>query len=112
MRVANCKYCHTVENLYKVGKQYICRLCNSEHCKKYRQTDKGKEAVIKAVRKYTRTHRKRVSAWNKFHRADLPKEICLKCGIDKVHAHHPDVLYPLSVIFLCPLHHKQEHMIK
>ena len=34
---------------------------------------------------------------------------CEVCGETKTHGHHPDYSKPLSVIWLCPLHHKQLH---
>lgn len=34
---------------------------------------------------------------------------CEKCGKTGVHAHHPDYKNKTDVIWLCPLHHKEEH---
>jgi hypothetical protein len=35
---------------------------------------------------------------------------CFICGI-KAEAHHPDYDQPLSVVWLCPSHHKQAHAL-
>lgn len=75
----------------------------------YRQTEKGKIATLKAIKKYETNHPERKNAWNKAQR--LLKKPCMKCNIKNSHKHHPDPLRPLDVIYLCPLHHKQEHMI-
>jgi endogenous inhibitor of DNA gyrase (YacG/DUF329 family) len=79
---------------------------NTDKLRKYRQTATGKAAVAKAVRRYESKNPHRRLAWNKA--AKLPKKPCEKCGTNnKVHKHHPDPAHPLTVIYLCPLHHKQ-----
>jgi hypothetical protein len=39
----------------------------------------------------------------------LTRKPCEVCGENKVHAHHPDYSKPREVIWLCPVHHKEEH---
>lgn len=39
----------------------------------------------------------------------VQKEKCKQCGLP-AHAHHPDYSRPLSVQWLCPLHHKKLHL--
>lgn len=39
----------------------------------------------------------------------IVREPCEVCGSAKVHAHHDDYSKPLSVRWLCPLHHKRHH---
>lgn len=36
---------------------------------------------------------------------------CEVCGSFNVHAHHDDYSKPLDVRWLCPLHHKQHHIL-
>ncbi len=40
----------------------------------------------------------------------LIKEPCTRCGLDPAQAHHPDYSKPLEVVWLCPSHHKLEHL--
>lgn len=87
------------------------RFKRTEYTKKYRATAKGKEATLRAIKKYEANHPERRKAWQIFAKSNLPKEICTKCGKEQVHAHHDNPLEPLHVIFLCPLHHKQQHML-
>lgn len=39
----------------------------------------------------------------------LERKPCERCGASNSHAHHDDYSFPLSVMWLCPLHHKQRH---
>jgi len=39
----------------------------------------------------------------------LKKKPCSVCGEPLAHAHHPDYAKPTEVVWLCPLHHRQEH---
>ena len=80
---------------------------NTERIKKYRKTQKGKEATRRAVKKYESTHLKERKNWNKAKQVKIqPCEICSKYP---AHRHHPDINKPLKIIFLCPFHHKQIH---
>lgn len=83
--------------------------------REYYKTDNGKKAILKARKKYEETHPERRQAWWKTQYAKkvgkIKKLPCRDCGTTKrVHAHHPDVLKPLEVVFLCPLHHSQEEL--
>lgn len=78
----------------------------TEYYRKYRQTKNGKLAVQKAIKKYESSHPERKNAWNKAQK--LLKKPCVICGKDS-HRHHPDPHKPLEIIFLCPLHHKEQH---
>ena len=95
------------------GNRKACRKYASSHReslqlyrKKYRQTKNGREATLRAIRKYETNHPERRNAWNKANKlAMMP---CVKCGKIPTHRHHLDPLKPLNIIFLCPLHHKEE----
>ncbi|MAH44114.1 hypothetical protein CL614_10435 [archaeon] len=41
----------------------------------------------------------------------LTKELCVKCGEEKVDGHHPDYNKPAEVIWLCRLCHREIHRI-
>ena len=43
-------------------------------------------------------------------RGKLIPQPCFICG-EKAEAHHPDYDAPLSVVWLCPAHHKQAHAL-
>ena len=43
-------------------------------------------------------------------RGDLARQPCEVCGSERVHAHHPDYVNPLDVMWLSPTHHKQWHI--
>lgn len=34
---------------------------------------------------------------------------CEVCGVENAQAHHDDYSQPLSVVWLCPKHHKERH---
>jgi hypothetical protein len=40
---------------------------------------------------------------------DLAILPCEQCGRKDTYAHHPDYTKPLSVMWLCPIHHKLWH---
>ena len=80
----------------------------TEYRKKYRATPKGKEKTLQSIRKYETTHPERRNAWNQAQQ--LEARPCIICG-KKAHKHHPNPLQPLEITYLCPLHHKQTHMV-
>jgi hypothetical protein len=48
--------------------------------------------------------------WNTARKLELmPPFPCAICGRIKTHGHHYDYRLPLSVIWLCPTHHKMQH---
>jgi protein-arginine kinase activator protein McsA len=98
-------------SIYK-GKKYIyysCVRCNTEKYRKYRNTDNGKIAVKRAVKKYEGLHPERRAAWNACR--ELGTKPCEVCGVGKTDKHHPDTSKQLDVVWLCRLHHKQAHRL-
>ena len=82
--------------------------------KQYQKSERGKEAHSRASRLWAKQHPNRRAAHHILSSAlrdgkviELP---CFICG-KKAHAHHPDYDRPLDVIWLCPLHHKEAHML-
>lgn len=64
-------------------------------CKKWQERNKDKYRAHWMVRNALKDGR-------------LQRMPCVVCG-SKAHAHHPDYANPLSVVWLCPKHHKEEH---
>lgn len=54
-------------------------------------------------------YRAHIAVGNAVRDGKLQKEPCFMCGAEKVEAHHPDYSQPLTVIWLCPGHHKLIH---
>lgn len=76
--------------------------------KKYRLSQKGKNAVVVAVGKYEKSNPEKRLAWNKAMKLEKQKP-CEICGTTPTHKHHTDYTKPLEITYLCPLHHKQAH---
>jgi len=98
-----------VRNDGTVGISMICRPCNTERVRAYRNTKEGKEAVRRAVDRYEGDNPGRRKAWVKARSIDL--QPCEECGTEEnVHRHHPDISKPMKVEFLCAKHHKRRHL--
>ncbi len=85
--------------------------------KRYAKTNAGKEAHKRSMTKYRHTNPERRSAHVKLGNAVrdgrvLKWPVCElpECNL-KPEAHHPDYSQPLSVVWLCPAHHKQAHAL-
>lgn len=78
----------------------------------YERTAKGKLAHTRATEKWRVSNSVRRQAQNKVNAAirdgKLMPQPCFVCGAD-AHAHHPDYSRPLSVTWLCSVHHKAAH---
>lgn len=121
-----CRFCKTTKHVFvynsirrknKRDRYLACINCkppnrkpNKEYQKKYYHTSNGKTAILKAIRKYLSKNPERLKAWIATRR--LPRLPCEKCGVNKnIHKHHPNLKEPLRIVYLCPLHHKQAHML-
>jgi hypothetical protein len=71
----------------------------ARNCRKFRSENPVEYAAHAAVGNAVRDGR-------------LKKEPCVVCKSDNVHAHHEDYSKPLAVIWLCPEHHQQYHLIR
>jgi hypothetical protein len=79
------------------------------YAKKYSKTVNGKKIVSRINEKWRRAHPEHIRAYKMA--GKIPLRPCVVCGKFPAHRHHPDILKPYEVIFLCPLHHKQIHVI-
>ncbi len=91
------------------------RIINREWYNNYYKTwrKNNVESVKRSLLNWTNKnkHKKRaqMDVYNALRRKELFKENCAVCGSKKVHAHHNDYSKPLEVLWLCPLHHSNEH---
>ena len=120
----HCKHCGGKKNLVKSSRSkgklgtiqyFMCGKCNTERCKEYRKTAKGKEAIKKAVTKFDRENKEKRYAWGVV-------QLALKCGKlkkakrcarckrpGKLVAHHSNYNFPLRVRWVHYLCHKAIH---
>lgn len=80
-----------------------------------RNSPAGKAAAQRRHQRYKRERPETLRAHRVVCKAvasgTLNKLPCAKCGAARnVHAHHDDYSKPLSVIWLCPKHHKERHI--
>lgn len=65
-------------------------------------------------RKWAREHKDQVNAMMRINsyikKGLVARKPCEICGAENSHAHHDDYTRPLSVRWLCPVHHKEWHM--
>jgi hypothetical protein len=80
----------------------------------YAATEEGKAAQLRARQKYLDGHPKRRKAHTAVRTAirngSLVQLPCFVCG-EKAEAHHPDYDRPLDVVWLCPSHHREAHIL-
>ena len=90
-----------------------CRNCARLVNKEWRSKNKERyyRSVLKSIKKYPDKQRARELVYKAVRNGAVKKELCF-CGSDYVHAHHQDYSKPLIVIWLCPRHHKPEHIKK
>ena len=82
--------------------------------KRYAEDPARKAACNGYAKKWSRENPKKRAAQyavsNAVRSGKLIPLPCFICGI-KAEAHHPDYDQPLSVVWLCPSHHKQAHAL-
>lgn len=126
---ARCKKRKYTNSFYKsyAGKfASYCHKCHSIRSEDWRLShlEQSREASRKANKKYRRRYTKSIKKYCKnnpekryakevihslIRTGKIVKEPCSICGNLEVHAHHPDYSKPKSIIWLCPIHHKEEH---
>jgi hypothetical protein len=124
-----CKECckksvdHTNRKKYPEYQQKYLK--DPEHLRRYREsTKRSAERISKTVefRKkkvrlakiYIKKFPERVNSVKKLLYAvrtgKIIRKCCEVCGSKKTHGHHSDYSKPLDVKWLCPMHHKLEHI--
>lgn len=116
-----CSGCGSNKNLYKsnVSKNgtqyYVCRECNKKRVKKYRQTQKGKKnvrkAVYKSIKKYPEKQKARARSYYLLLKGEILKvDKCEECGIEEnLFIHHNNYDDPLDITWLCKECHLLTH---
>lgn len=79
----------------------------------YQKTSKGKAAHKRACIKWLKNNEIKRAAHiivgNSIRDGKLIKGPCEICGSEKSNAHHDDYAFPLSVRWLCDVHHNEWH---
>ena len=93
-------------------KNYIhaCRACrNAER----QRRAKPPSASAEYQAKYKEANREKVRArgmvYDHIRRGKMKRGFCEVCGANKANAHHDDYSRPLSIRWLCHIHHGTEH---
>lgn len=110
----HCQKCKTTEEPLHINSKnkhgnisYMCRTCNTERHKKYRQTKEGKEKTYKAIYKSISNMKYKQMARIKlnYHVRKgyiIRPDKCSICNlVTKVEGHHKDHLKPLEVMWVC-----------
>lgn len=93
---------------------YLCRPCNTERQKRYRQTDSGRAAIARrAARVQALMSPEKRFAYLLVNRevqsGRLKPQPCFVCNTPKTQAHHEDYSRPLDIVWLCTVHHSALH---
>lgn len=100
-----------------VVRQYERARANQPHRvearKAYSQSEAGKQARLRALRKFRECHPDKNDARHQVAYAlqtgRLRRQPCEVCGCAKTEAHHDDYSKPLDVRWLCRPHHFEHH---
>ena len=86
-----------IDKIYQKNKRAVNPMWKSEENKKYRENNIDKVYAHKILHRALRN-------------GEICKEPCMICNSEKAQAHHPNYSLPLLVKWLCPSHHKLEHL--
>lgn len=110
-RIRNCKKCN-IER----GKAYYARNIDLRRKQSrifWKKHTKNPEIARKAVEKWDKANPEKKKAHELVRLAIKAKKLirkpCEVCGKRKTHGHHQDYTKPLQVLWLCPIHHKEQH---
>jgi len=125
----NCTKCGALKELAEFYERAAaCKVCTRAKVTAHRAANIEKIRQYDIRRAKTPARRARVSKYLQRHFAEFPKmrsaqiavgnavrdkklkkEPCERCGAPKAHAHHDDYNKPLTVRWLCPVHHNEWH---
>lgn len=101
------------DKLNRYGRQY--RLANFDKLSEYDKTKRvvnkedRQQRILKHRAKYPQRYKCDLDLNNALKAGKVIKLPCQVCGDKKSQGHHHDYSKPLSVIWLCALHHKAVH---
>jgi len=117
-----CRKCFSNEcKLYR-KKHNITSYRKTKYVYKIRESDKKYQAKRRMnklwksnqIKLYALNNPEKIKAYKIFKNAINSSKIkrlkCRDCDRLDTHGHHPDYSKPLEVIWLCPIHHKLEHI--
>lgn len=88
------------------------RLSDRDYHRRFRRLFPEKKRA--ESKQYYRVNKIKVLAHARVYKAikngDLIRKNCRDCDRKDVHGHHSDYSRPLDVVWLCPVHHKLEHL--
>lgn len=94
------------------GRGTYCFICSHKYGVSLAERIKSKQRK----RRWASLNKEKTSAYGKVKSAlgsgKLKKEPCFLCDKKIVHAHHLSYEFPLKVIWLCPSHHSNYHLIQ
>lgn len=112
----------------KIYTRVVCRSCEYEYYKNYREqnrdkvrqamrdywkTPNGKKLRLKSTAKYRKKYPERYKAYkavsNALMRNTITRKPCYACGNKKSQAHHEDYSKQLDIIWLCGPCHRAYH---
>ncbi len=108
------------------GHGYTCKECHRVYARvraktpkkiaqvaRWHQSEHGKEmARVRRAERYA-SNKERYKAKEMIERlinkGIIRRQPCVQCGKENSQGHHPDYSKPLEVVWLCQLHHSEEH---
>lgn len=85
------------------------RIYNREYNRLYRQKN-GYKNEYNSIGRYPEKQRAREILRNEIIQGRIKRQPCEVCGKkDYIHAHHSDYSKPLEIMWLCSVHHAEQH---
>ena len=106
------------EKWKKISREQSRKWIKKNHERRLEQARKGRNKNKQKILLYARAYVEKYPERNRAHglrywavkNGKLKPKPCKICGDLNVHSHHPDYSKPLEVIWLCPKHHKRQHV--
>ena len=94
---------------YRVANREKIRERDRINAKKYNQQPYRAKAIQNWQARNREKRQAHVDLGNALKLGKVVKQPCQKCGSPRSEAHHPDYSKPLEVVWLCRIHHVEEH---
>lgn len=111
------KQIHIAGRTYKQwcddNREHLREKHNGYYAKNMQDPDRAEQERARR-RRWAQNHKDQVNAMQRVNayikKGLIARKPCEKCGSNDSQAHHDDYTRPLSVRWLCPMHHKEWHM--